>query len=166
MLELLADNRYVIGILCTAILFVMGVLIRQYIARTKEKEEELKTDINEKHEHNAQKLEAISTTVSAIYKSLADVSVLAHRVDVAERHIQDLRDFKHNLAEPAIRYLNFLQQEPPWKAEENHLARIEKKIDVYEERSATTRHDILDTVHALALKVAVIEKTTPPHDPR
>lgn len=41
---------------------------------------------------------------------------------------------------------------------ETHLQRIEEKIDRNEEKAAKSRHDIRDNVHALALKLAVLEK--------
>lgn len=44
------------------------------------------------------------------------------------------------------------------RVSETHLCRIEAKMDINEERSAKTRHDIRDAVQGLAGKIRVLEK--------
>lgn len=174
MLELLSDNRAVISILGGAVFVIAWWFIRRHLMRMDalDKDAVRKHDLNDMrtererlHKENAQRLESITATVEAIYKSIADMGVLSHRMLVAEQTIQELRTFKHQHVEPAIRYVEFLQQEKPWEQAvakiENlsaaHLTRIESKIDAYEERDSKTRHDIRDSMNAVAMKVAVLE---------
>lgn len=174
MLELLSDNRAVIVALCATAFLIAWWFFRRHLARVDalDKDAVRKHDLNDMrtererlHKENAQKLESITATVDAIYKSIADMVVLSHRMLVAEQTIQELRAFKHKHVEPAIRYVEFLQQEKPWEQAvakiENlsaaHLTRIENKIDAYEERDSKTRHDIRDSMNTVAVKVAVLE---------
>jgi Tfp pilus assembly protein PilO len=62
--------------------------------------------------------------------------------------------------------LAFIREDRLAQHKENReaLARIETKIDANEERSSLTRHDTNESVHALALQVAVLTKHNRTHE--
>lgn len=174
MLELLSNNVLVISAILGTAFAVGWWFLRRHLMRVdaidkdavrKHDLEEMRAERERLHKENADKLESINATVQATYKSIADMGVLSHRILVAEKSIQELRDFKHQHVDPAVRYVEYLKVEKPWEdavakmenASAAHLTRIENKIDTYEDRDAKTRHDIRDSLNAVAMKVAVLE---------
>jgi biopolymer transport protein ExbB/TolQ len=88
---------------------------------------------------------------------------LADRVDALERGTVSTTEFGEALK--AIRddrremhRENREAMDEMKRVSETHLCRIEAKMDINEERSAKTRHDIRDAVQGLAGKIRVLEK--------
>jgi hypothetical protein len=177
-IDLLSDNRAVISVIIGTVFIVAWWFVRRHLMRIDalDKDAVRRHDLHEMraererlHQENASKLEAINATVQATYKSIADIGVLSHRILISEQLIQELRDFKHEHVDPAVRYVEYLKHEKPWeeavaKVENSSaatLVRIENKIDAYEERDSKTRHDIRDSMNAVAMKVAVLETRLP-----
>jgi septin family protein len=88
---------------------------------------------------------------------------LSERVDALERCTVSNDEFKKAMAamrddRREMHRENREAMDEIKRVSETHLCRIEAKMDINEERSAKTRHDIRDAVQGLAGKIRVLEK--------
>jgi hypothetical protein len=159
MLELLSDNAKVTLFLLASILAVAGYILRQHVSRVTRLEAESvrKADLEAKHQENAKVLESIRTTVSHTQLQLETMGEIKHRVQVAEKDIQDLRDFKHKNVELAVRYIEYLGQEKPWNESKVHLEKLEKKIDLNEEKASESRHKSINDLQVILAGIEAIK---------
>jgi len=161
MLELLSDNGKIILFLLTAILAVAGYVLRQHVTTVNKLNTEAvrKSDLEAKHQENAKVLESIRTMVSQTQMQLEVVGEIRQRMTAAERNIQDLRDFKHEKVEGAIRYVGMLQEEKPWNETKSHIARLENKIDAYAKTDSDTRHKTASDVQLILVEIQRLSKS-------
>lgn len=142
MTDLMTDPRtvtMVIVALCGAITFLSSSLLTVFVWVGRRKVQRLddianevardvvrKTELKEMqtsmsgererlHAENSARLERIEGTVMATHVSLTEIGVMNLRITVSEQRIQELRDFKHDHCEPAVRYVDLLQKEKPWE---------------------------------------------------
>jgi hypothetical protein len=132
---MLTDTRTVIVALCGAITFLSSALLTTFVwvgrrkvqrlddianevardvvrkSELKEMQTSMSVERERLHLENSERLERIEGTVTATHASLVDLGVMNRRISEAEQRIQELRDFKHDHCEPAVRYIDFLKSE-------------------------------------------------------
>lgn len=79
----------------------------------------MQVERKEMHRQNTEKLNRIDTKLDGVRDSvIGSIPVLTQRLDTVEERVEELRDFKHEHCEPAVRYVDYLKTEKPWEGDE------------------------------------------------
>jgi hypothetical protein len=95
--------------------------LKEFQRSSAEALEKMQVERREMHGQNTTLLAQLHTKVDGVGDRLTThigpFAVLVHRVEVAEGHIEKLRDFKHEHCEPMVRYVESLREDKPWERE-------------------------------------------------
>lgn len=123
--ELLSDPKAIaIGLMGT-VMTLLAWMGKRFVRRLDEVERHhvtraalesmltsMRIERREMHTENKETLDSIATKVDDLRDRVAaPVAVLTQRVSTLEDRVQELKDFKHEHCEPAVRYVNFLKDE-------------------------------------------------------